>query len=152
MERTCHQGSLSLGGFKRSDQDVLRQQHRSHSFTCPQRLARTMNLINTVSGAAHLADVRGLCCHQGACWRPCSGCRGPCCHWKACGGPWSLLLLAVRGREASFKVVSITIVWWHRMRAIEDFCDNPPTIPVSPCTPKRNSLDRSHSRSPIKLW
>lgn len=78
------------------------------------------------------------------------GC-GPCCQWKPCGGPWSVLLLAVRGREASFAVVSRTAVWSYRMRAIEGFCGNPSTITVSPHTRKRNSLDRNHWRKSFKI-
>jgi hypothetical protein len=31
--------------------------------------------------------------------------RGPCCYWKPYGSSWSMLLLAVIGRVASFAVV-----------------------------------------------
>lgn len=70
--------------------------------------------------------VHGLCYHRRVCWclwsvllpeamlismvlaEGCVDVRGPCCQQKLCGSPWSMLPLTLKGKQASFVVVSMT--------------------------------------------
>lgn len=80
--------------------------------------AATWGHVDDVCGPWGHVHVHALCCR----WRP-RWClvsltvgdatgdhknfvddHGPCCFWKPCRHPWSLLPLAVTGREASFAV------------------------------------------------
>lgn len=71
-------------------------------------------------------DVHGLCYHRRLCWclwfvllpetmlmsmvlaEGLVDVRGPRCQQKLCGSPWSLLPLTLKGKQASFVVVSVT--------------------------------------------
>ncbi|MEJ1278465.1 CD82 antigen [Cricetulus griseus] len=64
--------------------------------------------------------------------RDCVDVHGPCCHQRSCGSPYSMLLLTVKDKEATFVVTSKTADSELRKGDIEGFCDNPYPHPIPP--------------------
>lgn len=72
-------------------------------------------------------DVHGLCCHQ-----------------DPCRSPGFMLLMTVKGREATFEVTSTASVAEVRKRDIGRFWDNP--YPLNSCSQNSNSFKRKPSK------
>jgi hypothetical protein len=68
---------------------------------------------------------------------------GLCCHHKPYGSPQSMLLLIVKGKDATFAVVPMSTDSQLEKREVEGFCDNAYPHPTSPLRSK--SLDRKSS-------
>ena len=50
--------------------------------------------------------------------------------WRSCGSPWSLFLLTVKVKEATFAVILMTADSQLIMRDVEIFCDSFSILPA----------------------
>lgn len=74
---------------------------------------------------------------------------GFCCQQKSCGRPWSVLLLIVKNKEATFEVEPMIANLWLRKGIIEGFFDNPYTL-THPFPHKRNTINNKTPKRAIK--
>lgn len=131
-------------------------------------------LATQMSMTGNHIGIHGPCCRQGPYWSECpalppetmvismvqstswslvwvcvptaarSHVHGLSCFWKPSGGSWSMLLLTVKSKEATFQGYQCLQAQL-RGRDIESFCD------ISP-QKKRNSLDRKSPKRSLKKW
>lgn len=87
--------------------DVCHLLYHQRSHGCPWSVPPLETMLRSMV----CADARGhvdICC--------------PWCHQKPCGSSWSMFPLTVKGKEASFAMVLMTVDSQLRMRDTEDFC------------------------------
>lgn len=102
--------------------------YHQQSFRCPWHVLQSKPMLVSagLTAAKRHAHLSNLHCHLSPGWYPVvwtnikglfwvygySTARnhvgGLCCHKKLCGGPWSMLCLTVKNKEATFTVIPMT--------------------------------------------
>lgn len=108
---------------------------------CPWPLLPLRAMIEVLASAVAKDNIygNGVCYHQ----RP----RDLCCLQKSCVGPWSMLPLTVKGKEATFAIVLVTTDSQLRKRDMEG-----QPIPPAYSIPslKSNIIERKPSKRTLK--